>query len=353
LKPSPYTPLTTLKLGEILAAALPPGVANVIAGSDELGQAMTEHADIDKISFTGSVETGKKVYASAAGTMKRLTLELGGNDPAIILEDVEPKAIAKKVFFSSFVNSGQVCMAIKRIYAHESIYDGLCDALVEEAGRARVGNGLDPETTLGPLQNRMQYDKVCDLIAEVKASGAKILCGGEIPEGPGYFIPPTLVTDVAEDSRLVQGEQFTLRARSVLVWLDPEKYDSFLGVGDEDEERDLRKEEFDAPPEQEGRLLPLEAIQAIYADEDIRFEQGENIIRADRFYYDLVEDRALFLDGYVRSSIRHRRYKMPLYLRAAEIRQRTGSPSVASPSAGMRCIKSPDHSTISHAWSLM
>ena len=208
LKPSPYTPLTTLKLGELLKDLVPPGVVNVLAGGDELGQLMTEHPEIDKISFTGSVATGKKVFASAAGTMKRLTLELGGNDPAIIMKDVDPKAIAKQVFFSSFVNSGQVCMAIKRIYAHESIYDDLCDALVEEAGRARVGNGLDKETTLGPLQNKMQYDKVCDLIEQTKQSGARILCGGEIPNEPGYFIPPTLVADVNEDSRLVTEEQF-------------------------------------------------------------------------------------------------------------------------------------------------
>jgi acyl-CoA reductase-like NAD-dependent aldehyde dehydrogenase len=208
LKPSPYTPLTTLKLGELLKDVFPAGVINVLAGGDALGQWMTEHADIDKISFTGSVATGKKVLAAAAGTLKRVTLELGGNDPAIIMEDVDPKAIAKKVFFASFVNSGQVCMAIKRIYAHEKIYDALCAALVEEAGKAKVGNGLDPETTLGPLQNKMQYDKVCDVIRDTKASGAKFLTGGEIPDGPGYFIPPTLVTDVAEDSRLVREEQF-------------------------------------------------------------------------------------------------------------------------------------------------
>jgi acyl-CoA reductase-like NAD-dependent aldehyde dehydrogenase len=208
LKPSPYTPLTTLKLGELLKDIFPAGVVNVLAGGDDLGQLMTEHPGIDKISFTGSVATGKKVYASAAQTMKRITLELGGNDPAIILDDVDPKAIAKQVFFAAFVNSGQVCMAIKRIYAHESIYPALCDALVEEAGKAIVGNGLDPATTLGPLQNRMQYDKVKDLIAHTKKTGARILCGGDIPESPGYFIPPTLVTDVADDSRLVTEEQF-------------------------------------------------------------------------------------------------------------------------------------------------
>ncbi|HEX7082221.1 MAG TPA: aldehyde dehydrogenase family protein [Gammaproteobacteria bacterium] len=208
LKPSPYTPLTTLKLGEILREIFPAGVVNVLAGGDELGQWMTEHEGIDKISFTGSVATGKKVAATAAATLKRVTLELGGNDPAIILDDVDPKAIAKKVFFASFVNSGQVCMAIKRIYAHESVYEELCEALVEEARNAKVGNGLDPDTQLGPIQNKMQYDKVRGIIEDTKRSGARILVGGEVPEGPGYFIPPTLVTDVDEQSRLVREEQF-------------------------------------------------------------------------------------------------------------------------------------------------
>jgi acyl-CoA reductase-like NAD-dependent aldehyde dehydrogenase len=208
LKPSPYTPLTTLKLGEIAREIFPAGVVNVLAGGDELGQWMTEHAGIDKISFTGSVATGKKVAAAAAATLKRVTLELGGNDPAIILDDVDPKAIAKKVFFASFVNSGQVCMAIKRIYAHEKVYDALCDALVEEARKAKVGNGLEPDTQLGPIQNKMQYDKVRDIIEDTKRSGARILCGGEVPQGSGYFIPPTLVTDIDERSRLVQEEQF-------------------------------------------------------------------------------------------------------------------------------------------------
>ncbi len=208
LKPSPYTPLTTLKLGELLREIFPAGVVNVVAGGDELGQAMTEHEDIDKISFTGSVATGKKVLASAAGTMKRVTLELGGNDPAIIMDDVDPKAIAKKIFFASFVNSGQVCMAIKRIYAHESIYDELCDALAEEAKSAVVGSGLDEGVQLGPIQNRMQYDKIRDLLEDLKKTGARVLVGGEVPEGPGYFIPPTIVTDVDEQSRIVREEQF-------------------------------------------------------------------------------------------------------------------------------------------------
>jgi acyl-CoA reductase-like NAD-dependent aldehyde dehydrogenase len=208
LKPSPYTPLTTLKLGELLRNVFPAGVVNVLAGGDQLGQWMTEHPHIDKISFTGSVATGKKVLASAAGTLKRVTLELGGNDPAIIMDDVDPKAIAKKVFFASFVNSGQVCMAIKRIYAHEKVYDALCDALVAEAKQAVVGDGLDPASELGPMQNKMQYDKVIAILEDTKRSGARILTGGEVPEGPGYFLPPTLVTDIDENSRLVREEQF-------------------------------------------------------------------------------------------------------------------------------------------------
>ncbi len=208
LKPSPYTPLTTLKVGELLNEIFPGGVVNVLAGGDELGAAMTAHRGIDKISFTGSVATGKKVLASAAATLKRVTLELGGNDPAIVLDDVDAKAIAKKIFFAAFVNSGQVCMAIKRIYAHESVYDDLCAALVDEAKKAKVGNGLDPTTELGPVQNKMQYDKIVALIEDTKNAGATFLAGGEIPSGPGYFLQPTLVTNIADDSRLVQEEQF-------------------------------------------------------------------------------------------------------------------------------------------------
>jgi acyl-CoA reductase-like NAD-dependent aldehyde dehydrogenase len=208
LKSSPYTPLATLKVGEILKDIFPAGVVNVLAGGDELGAWMTEHPGIDKISFTGSVATGKKVLASAAATLKRVTLELGGNDPAIVMDDVDPKAVAKKIFFASFVNSGQVCMAIKRIYAHESIYQELCDALVAEAKKAKVGNGLDASTEFGPVQNKMQYDKLVGMIQDTKRAGATFLAGGEIPAGPGYFLPPTLVTDIADDSRLVQEEQF-------------------------------------------------------------------------------------------------------------------------------------------------
>jgi acyl-CoA reductase-like NAD-dependent aldehyde dehydrogenase len=208
VKPSPYTPLTTLRLGELAKDIFPAGVVNIIAGGDELGSALTESESIDKISFTGSVETGKKVMASAAGTLKRITLELGGNDPAIVLPDADPSAIAKRMFYACFVNTGQVCMAIKRIYVHESIYESLCDALVGEARLATIGNGLDSETTIGPLQNEMQYRKVIEIFEDTRRAGARFLVGGEIPDRPGYFLPPTFVTDISEDSRLVREEQF-------------------------------------------------------------------------------------------------------------------------------------------------
>jgi acyl-CoA reductase-like NAD-dependent aldehyde dehydrogenase len=208
LKPSPYTPLCTLKMGELLGDIFPPGVINVLAGGDDLGSWMTAHPGIDKISFTGSVATGKKVMASAATNLKRITLELGGNDAAIVLDDVDVKAVAPKLFFAAFVNSGQVCMAVKRIYAHESIYEALCQALVEEARKARVGDGLNPETQFGPIQNRAQYERVVGILGDTKRRGARILAGGEVPAGPGYFFPPTLVTDIDESSRLVREEQF-------------------------------------------------------------------------------------------------------------------------------------------------
>ena len=208
IKPSPYTPLTTLRMGELAREIFPPGVVNVLAGGDELGRRLCEHPGVQKISFTGSVATGKKVLASSAETLKRVTLELGGNDPAIVLEDADPQAIAKKLFFACFVNSGQVCMAIKRIYAHEDVYDELCEVLTEQARNAPYGDGLDPETKLGPLQNKNQFDKVVELFEATKRSGARILTGGDVPDRPGYFLPPTYVTDIDDDSRLVTEEQF-------------------------------------------------------------------------------------------------------------------------------------------------
>ncbi len=165
LEPSPFTPLATLRLGELLAGVFPRGVVNVLAGGDAFGEWMTTHPRIDKISFTGSVATGKRVMANCAGTLKRVTLELGGNDAAIVLDDVDPQAVAPKLFFAAFVNSGQVCMAVKRIYAHAKIYDALCAALAAEARKAKLGDGLDAATQFGPIVPVLKFTDVDDAIA--------------------------------------------------------------------------------------------------------------------------------------------------------------------------------------------
>jgi acyl-CoA reductase-like NAD-dependent aldehyde dehydrogenase len=207
IKPSPFTPLTTLRIGEILNEVLPPGVVSVLAGGDELGAMLTAHPGIDKISFTGSVATGKKVMAGCASTLKRVTLELGGNDAAIVLDDVDVADVAKKLFFAATVNSGQVCMAVKRIYAHEKIYDALCAALIAEAKKAHLGDGFDPATTLGPIQNRRQYERVCELKEDARRHG-QLAEGEAAPAGGGYFVAPTVVTNLDEADRLVAEEQF-------------------------------------------------------------------------------------------------------------------------------------------------
>ncbi len=208
LKPPPSTPLTTLKMGELMCRIFPKGVVNILAGGNEIGQLMAEHPDINMISFTGSVETGKRVMASCATTLKRMILELGGNDPAIVMADVNPKEVAKELFLASTINAGQTCVAVKRIYVHEKIYDAFCEALTEEARNAKLGNGLDLQTDIGPLQNITQYEKARRLLEDTKKSGARILAGGDIPESSGYYVPPTIVADISDDARLVQEEQF-------------------------------------------------------------------------------------------------------------------------------------------------
>jgi acyl-CoA reductase-like NAD-dependent aldehyde dehydrogenase len=209
MKPSPYTPLATLLLGELSRDILPPGVFNVIAGGNALGQWLTEHPGIDKISFTGSVATGKRVMASSAGTLKRVTLELGGNDPAILLDDADFAGMTPKIFGAAFANCGQVCMAIKRVYVPESRYDQVCDSLAEMAKTYRVGEGFEPDVQMGPIQNKMQYDKVLDVLEDTKKQpGVRILAGGHTLNKPGYFLAPTIVADIADDSRLVREEQF-------------------------------------------------------------------------------------------------------------------------------------------------
>jgi acyl-CoA reductase-like NAD-dependent aldehyde dehydrogenase len=207
LKPSPYTPLCTLKIGELFATLFPPGVLNVITGRDELGAMMTSHPGFAKVSFTGSSATGKRVLASAAQDLKRVTLELGGNDPAIVLPDVDLDAIAQTIFFNAFFNSAQICVATKRLYVHEAVYDGLRDRLAAIAAGAKMGDGAEQGTVLGPVQNRRQYDRVMELLDDARANNLTLI-QGSAPETGGYFIPVTIVDNPPETSRVVQEEAF-------------------------------------------------------------------------------------------------------------------------------------------------
>ena len=168
---------------------------------------MTKHPDIRKISFTGSSATGKKVMASAAQTLKRITLELGGNDAGIVLDDVDPKKVAPGIFEGAFQNSGQVCLAIKRLYVHESVYDEICNELVAIAKNTVVDDGSKQGTKLGPLQNKMQYEKVKAFLDDARKNG-NVIAGGSAMDRPGYFIQPTIVRDIQEGSKLVDEEQF-------------------------------------------------------------------------------------------------------------------------------------------------
>jgi acyl-CoA reductase-like NAD-dependent aldehyde dehydrogenase len=208
LKPSPYTPLSTLELGQELVQALPPGVLNVVSGGDDLGGRLTAHPDVRKISFTGSVPTGRKVGQTAAVDLKRVTLELGGNDPAIVLDDVDPEQIGVRLFWSSFTNSGQICTAIKRVYAPESLFAPLVEAVARVAREVRVGDGLDPETQLGPINNAMQFERVCALVDDARKHGAEMHAGGERMPREGYFFAPTVLTGVGDEVAIVAEEQF-------------------------------------------------------------------------------------------------------------------------------------------------
>lgn len=206
-KPAPTTPLTALLIGELAAPLLPPGVLNIITDANDLGDALTGHPDVSKVAFTGSTATGRKVMASASGSVKRFTLELGGNDAAIVLDDANVQAVAPLIFASAMINAGQICFATKRVYAHISIYDALCGELARLAEAAVVDDGEKQGTTLGPVQNKAQFEKLKDFLADAHNMG-KVIAGGEVLERDGYFVAPTIVRDIADDARLVREEQF-------------------------------------------------------------------------------------------------------------------------------------------------
>lgn len=209
LKPSEYTPLSVLALAHVMNTALPADVLQVLPGDGALGRAFTAHPRIDKITFTGSTATGKAIMKGAADDLKRLTLELGGNDAGIVLDDADPKAIAEGLFWGAFINTGQTCAALKRLYVPDSLYDAVCEELVAVARRMPMGPGLEEENVLGPLQNRAQYEIVERLVQAAKDGGGRVLLGGDPdPERPELFYPTTIVADIDNDNPLVAEEQF-------------------------------------------------------------------------------------------------------------------------------------------------
>jgi acyl-CoA reductase-like NAD-dependent aldehyde dehydrogenase len=209
LKPSPFTPLTTLRIAELIKDVVPAGTVNIITGPDELGPMITGHPGIDKITFTGSTATGKKIMEGASKDLKRITLELGGNDASIVLADADVEKVAEQLFWSSFSNAGQVCIAAKRIYIHEDIYDDLSKAIAAYAKTVKVGDGAQQGTGVGPIQNKKQFERVCELIQDAKDQGYQFLTGGDVdPSGTGYYVPITILDNPPEDARIVAEEQF-------------------------------------------------------------------------------------------------------------------------------------------------
>ncbi len=209
LKPSEYTPLSVLALVDVLNEVLPAGVLIAVSGGRDVGARLASHPDVDKIMFTGSTATGRRIIESSAGNLARLTLELGGNDAGIVLPSADPQAIAQDLFWGAFINTGQTCAALKRLYVHDSLYDATVEALADVARATPMGNGLDEQNVLGPLQNKQQFDIVNRLVDDAKANGGRIVTGGAPATELGdLFYPITLVADVADGVALVDEEQF-------------------------------------------------------------------------------------------------------------------------------------------------
>ncbi|MEV6304145.1 aldehyde dehydrogenase family protein [Actinoplanes sp. NPDC051861] len=208
LKPSPYTPLTTLRLGELLRDVLPPGVFTVVTGPEPLGAWMTAHPVPRKVSFTGSPETGRRVAVAAAASLKRMTLELGGNDPAVLLDDADPEKVADGVFWGAFANNGQRCMALKRLYVPRGIHDEVVEALAVRAREVPVGAGADRRTRIGPVSLPAGRDRVAALVRDAVSRGASVAAGGRAPRRAGYFYAPTVLGGADDGMPVVDCEQF-------------------------------------------------------------------------------------------------------------------------------------------------
>jgi acyl-CoA reductase-like NAD-dependent aldehyde dehydrogenase len=208
IKPSPFTPLSTLRLVSLMNELLPPGVINVVTGGAEIGNHMSQHPGIDKMVFTGSIATGKKIMSAAAQTLRRVTLELGGNDAGIVLPGTHIAPLLEKLFWGCFINAGQTCAALKRLYVHEDQYEEVVRVFADYVSGIPVGNGLDTANLIGPVSNEAQRNKVVSLVEEARNRGARIVTGGVKPATPGFFYPLTVIADAGDDMRVVHEEQF-------------------------------------------------------------------------------------------------------------------------------------------------
>ncbi len=209
LKAAEQTPMTALRLAELVQeAGFPPGVVNILTGFGEAGAAMAAHPDVDKVAFTGSTEVGKLIVQAAAGNLKKVTLELGGKSPAIILADADIDAAIVGAANAIFFNHGQCCCAGSRLYAHESIYDKVVAGVADIASKIKVGPGLDPATEMGPLVSEEQFARVTSFIADGRGAGAKVAVGGNRVGNLGYFVAPTVLENTTPDMRVIREEIF-------------------------------------------------------------------------------------------------------------------------------------------------
>jgi acyl-CoA reductase-like NAD-dependent aldehyde dehydrogenase len=209
LKPAEQTPLTAVRLGELaLEAGIPPGVINVLTGEGDTGAALVDHPGVDKLAFTGSTEVGREIGAKAGRSLKRVTLELGGKSPNIILPDADLEAAVAGSFMGIYFNTGQACNAGSRLFVHKDQFDQVVGALAEQARKAKVGPGLDPQTMFGPVVSEEQQDRVRSYIDSGREQGAELLAGGNGNDDPGYFIEPTLFSATSDDLKIAREEIF-------------------------------------------------------------------------------------------------------------------------------------------------
>jgi phenylacetaldehyde dehydrogenase len=210
LKPAEQTPMTALRLAELIAeAGFPPGVVNVLTGLGETtGAALVAHPGVDKVAFTGSTAVGKLINKSATDTLKRVSLELGGKSPVIVLPDADINTVVGGAANAIFFNAGQVCTAGTRLFAHKKIFDQVVEGVSAAAAAIKLGPGLDPKTVMGPLVSREQQERVLGYIESGRKEGAKVLTGGEAPAAPGFFVKPTVLANVRPDMKVVREEIF-------------------------------------------------------------------------------------------------------------------------------------------------